>query len=890
MLKLMRYVVHHPLLVSLATALAGVVLAVAVIWVVDAGITRERMETLQGRVDRYALDLAYETVNGEAMGAATLLGLAHSEIKQVALGRLPQDAPSVLATLQVVVNEFAAGNAFVMDRDGIIVAYYSATGSKGTGKDFGFRRYFKEAMNGRANVYAAVGMNSGKRGLYFAAPLYRETSKASQIIGVVVIKKGLGAVDALLESWPAPALLLSPQGVVYASNRAQWRYHMAGPPTADRVEALRRSRQFGRQFADQPPQPLPFDPAQDPVRLQDRSYAVLSAPLRWSETLGDWTLVLLQDTGPWFPVAWRAAIAAGILLLSGILAALMFSFARERYRRLLFDERLRTLSRAIEQSPSGVLVMDAKGVVEYVNPRFSEASGYPPQELVGRHITELKTLRLSRDGYERLWRQILAGKEWHGEMECEKRKGERYWDLVWIFPVRSGEGTITHVVSVSEDITERKRMERQLVEAKELAEAATEARSRFLANMSHEIRTPMNGIIGFTSLLLKTELTPRQQNFLSKIRSSADALLSLINDILDFSKIEAGRLDIEYTDFQLQEILEDLADLFADQAAKKDIELIVHRDPAVPGTLLGDPLRLRQVLVNLTGNAIKFAEQGEVYVHVTSLERDAGQVRLRFEVRDTGIGIAPEALDKLFGSFVQADGSTTRRYGGTGLGLTISKQLVELMGGRIGVDSEPGTGSTFWFELPFSLRPGASAPPQRVGADLRGLKVLVVDDNATCREVLAETLRSFGFDAHTAASGEQALEDLHGAAPGRPFQLVLMDWRMPGLDGLETSRRVRRDPALANIPIVLVTAFAKGYNKGVLEEIGIDGFLHKPIQQSVLFDTLMQVFGRAGAGAGQGAKLVSEATLRDTQALSGARVLLAEDNAINRELALNLGW
>ena len=514
MLRLTRYIVHHPLIVLL---LAGVLigpLMVAVLWAVDHWVSGERMEALQTQLDRYALDLSYETVNGKAMGAATLLGITHNQIKQVALGNLPNDASSVLDTLKVVVTEFAAGNAFVMNSDGIIVAYYSASGSKGTGKDFSFRRYFTEALGGRGNVYAAVGMNSGKRGLYFAAPIYQDTFTASDIIGVVVIKKGLGAVDALLGTWPDPALLLSPQGVVYAGNRPEWLNHMGGPITGLRIEKLRMSRQFGNLFTEHAPQPLGFDGTQDEMTLQGRPYAILSQPVRWNDALGDWTLVLLQDTHPWVPPAWRLTVGAGIFVLATVVLTAMFFFARERYRRLLFDEQLRTLSRAVEQSPSEVIVMTAEGVIEYVNPHFSKISGYPPEEVVGSHIAELKTLRLTPAEHERLWQRMFAGKEWHGEMECVKNSGEQYWDLVSIFPVRSHQGTITHVVSVSEDISERKRMEHELVQAKEAAEAATEARSRFLANMSHEIRTPMNAIIGLSHLALGTDLNRKQRDYL----------------------------------------------------------------------------------------------------------------------------------------------------------------------------------------------------------------------------------------------------------------------------------------------------------------------------------------------------------------------------------------
>ncbi|NOZ23283.1 MAG: response regulator [Planctomycetes bacterium] len=437
----------------------------------------------------------------------------------------------------------------------------------------------------------------------------------------------------------------------------------------------------------------------------------------------------------------------------------------------------------------------------------------------------------------------------------------------------------------------RQELEVKNIELDQAAAAANEAtrmKSEFLANMSHEIRTPMNGIIGFTNLALRTELTSTQRDYLRKIQISADALLRIINDILDFSKIEAGKLEIEEAEFQLQDVLEDLADLFANQAAEKEIEMIIARDPDVPSALAGDPLRLRQVLVNLTSNAVKFTEGGEIFVNVTCVEETENEAALSFMVKDTGIGIPQEHLGKLFQAFTQADGSTTRRYGGTGLGLSISQQLVGLMGGEIRVESEVGKGTTFFFDLRFGKQAREKEPAPTLSVDIRGLKVLVADDNQTTRHVLGQMLESFGFDVATVASGEEALEELRaGADTSKPYQLVLMDWKMPGKDGLDTSREIRLDPQLSETPIVIITAFGREPEMREGQEIGINGFLHKPIQQSVLFNTLMEVIGQEQRDHAARRRMITEESLR-TAPLKGVRVLLAEDNPINQEVAAKI--
>jgi len=429
----------------------------------------------------------------------------------------------------------------------------------------------------------------------------------------------------------------------------------------------------------------------------------------------------------------------------------------------------------------------------------------------------------------------------------------------------------------------------ELARAQRAAEAATRAKSEFLANMSHEIRTPMNAILGMSYLALQTGLDARQRNYVDKVHRAAESLLGIINDILDFSKIEAGRLEMEDIPFKLGDVLDQLATLVGMRADEKGLELLFALPPGLPTALVGDPSRLGQVLLNLSNNAVKFTERGEVTVAVTESTREGQRVTLRFEVRDTGIGLAPEACARLFQPFAQADASTSRRYGGTGLGLAICRHLVERMGGEIGVDSEPGRGSCFHFSVPFGLQPEVAPAPQ--DAELHGMRVLVVDDHPAARELLRTLATAFGLQAETAANGTAALQTVAQAdAENRPFRLLLLDWHMPGLDGIGCVERLGRMAGRHAPPTVLmVTAFNRDEAERQLAARGlrVAGLLPKPVTPSGLLDACANALGRPRAGPSRNEQ--RQELLQARQAgLAGARILLVEDNPINQELAREL--
>jgi PAS domain S-box-containing protein len=548
-----------------------------------------------------------------------------------------------------------------------------------------------------------------------------------------------------------------------------------------------------------------------------------------------------------------------------------------------------------------------KGWIE-VNGQLQKMLGYSLDELqqmTWAEITHPNDLEVDTKQFERM----LAGEidNYTLDKRFIRKDGEIVYTNLTAACVRYETGDVNYFLASFQDITERKKMEAELHERiteldeaqsamlnmmedldeeKSRAEEATRAKSDFLANMSHEIRTPMNAVIGMAHLALKTELTPKQHDYLSKIQSSANSLLGIINDILDFSKIEAGKLDMEAVEFDLLETMDNVANVITVKAQEREnLEVLFYIDPEVPNFLVGDSLRLNQILVNLGNNAVKFTEQGEIVLSARVNEKSDEKVTLQFSVRDTGIGMTAEEQGKLFQAFSQADTSTTRKYGGTGLGLTISKRLVNLMGGEIWIESEPGQGTTFYFTSEFGLGKETVKTSFEPSPVLRGLKVLVVDDNATSREILHDILGSFTFDVHLSASGEEALEEIEAADRDKPFELVIMDWKMPGMDGIEASRQIKNHAKINTIPaIVLVTAYGREEIMRQADEIGLEGFLLKPVNSSVLFDAIMQALGKE-AQAVHRADRKNEPGAEDVGALSGARVLLVEDNEINQQVA-----
>ncbi|HWQ10210.1 MAG TPA: ATP-binding protein, partial [Holophaga sp.] len=560
------------------------------------------------------------------------------------------------------------------------------------------------------------------------------------------------------------------------------------------------------------------------------------------------------------------------------------------------DVRLRIAATAFE-SQDGMFVTDERNVVLQVNNAFTGITGYAAEDVVGKPSQLLRADPDNPDLYASTFRAVQETGSWHGEIWNRRKNGELYTALVTVTAVKNDSGRITHFVSTLTDITELRdahsrlqEMNQRLEERTLQAEEANRTKGQFLANMSHEIRTPMNGILGVAELLAATDLTPEQRDYVGMINRSGDGLLSILNDILDVSKMEAGQLTLEAVPFNLEQLVYDTAELFRSKVEGRPIELLVDFDPACPVHFVGDPGRLRQILNNLVANAVKFTERGHILIEVRSLPPVDGKVPCLLIVKDTGIGVPPEKQGQLFNPFTQADASTARRYGGTGLGLTIVKRLAEAMGGTVRMESQAGAGTTFIMEARLPQDTSSAEPPP-ASAGLEGLRVLLVDDLAVNLRLLDRQMKSQGILTEEALSGAEALERIHAAqARGELFDAIILDLRMPGeVDGEALGRAVRDDPRCQSVALLALTATGVRSSATRLAEAGFQAYLVKPMRGDLLYQALALAVQRARQRAKP--ELITRHTISATdQALPdgialNARILLVEDQEINRIVA-----
>ena len=665
---------------------------------------------------------------------------------------------------------------------------------------------------------------------------------------------------SLIEASLDPFVTISPEGKITDVNEAS--VEATGVP---------REQLIGTDFSD-------YFTAPDEARAGYRK--VFSEGL-----VRDYPLAIRHTTGRVMDVLYNASVYKddkGQVL--GIFAA-----ARDVTLQKQASQYARSL---IEASLDPLVTISPAGKITDVNEASVEATGVPRQQLIGTDFSNYFTdPDAARAGYRKVFSEGLV----RDYPLAIRHTTGRVMDVLYNASVyKDDKGQVLGIFAAARDDTERKRLDQVLQErsvelenARSVADMANVAKSDFLSNMSHEIRTPMNAIIGMSYLALKTDLTPQQRNHIKKIQDSGRHLLGIINDILDFSKIEAGKLEVERIEFELEKVLDNVANLVAEKTAAKGLELIFDIDKNVPPNLIGDPLRLGQILINYSNNAVKFTEQGEIDIVIRLKEETDKDVLIYCAVRDTGIGLSEEQIGRLFQSFSQADTSTTRKFGGTGLGLAISKKLAELMGGEVGVESTPGKGSTFWFTARFGK---SVAQPRKLvlSSDLHGKRVLVVDDNENARLVLGELLDNMNFKVDQVESGMAAIGAVDRAeAQGSPYEIVFLDWQMPVMDGIETARRLRELP-LGRMPhMMMVTAYGREEVIKGAEASGIENVLIKPVNQSMLFDGVVRLLGSVADVPRIAAESPTD-TFEQLATIKGARILLAEDNDINQEVATEL--
>jgi two-component system, sensor histidine kinase and response regulator len=569
--------------------------------------------------------------------------------------------------------------------------------------------------------------------------------------------------------------------------------------------------------------------------------------------------------------------------------------ASRKLRTLLAQNRDR-LDALMNQLPHAIYFKDCEGRFTLNNGALARVFGCSdPSQIVGKTDFDFFSAEHAQQAYDDE-RELVLGRV--AVISKEEKEtwpdGRETWVLTTKLPFRDKDGTIVGTFGLSRDITDRKQMERELLAAKDMADQATRAKSEFLANMSHEIRTPLNGVIGMTGLLLDTDLSTEQREYAETVRRSGESLLSVINDILDFSKIEAGRMVFESFPFDLQVVIEEINEMLAPRIEDRKLDLVLEYPPDAPRHFIGDGGRIRQVVTNLVGNAVKFTQAGHVLIAVSCESREGENAQIRVAVEDTGPGIPAEKMDRLFAKFSQVDSSTTRKSGGSGLGLAISKQLVNLMDGTVGVTSELGKGSTFWFTLPLHLDAQPQAEPVPV-ADLRGLHVLIVDDNDVNRRVLHEQISSWEMRDSSHAEAEQALQAMREArAAGDPYQVVLLDYQMPEMDGATLAAAIKADPLLRDTVLIMLTSVSHSSEVRRMQGAGIDACLVKPVRQSQLLNTLATAWSRKlqSGSATRTSAPPETAAVKSKSAgkFAGApvRVLVAEDNVVNQKVAVRM--
>ena len=786
-----------------------------------------------------------------------------SDVVDICTGRNSVDNPSLLSVLNTAQGVLDVALVYVMDTSGTVIGCSISPDEQSlTGNKYPFRPYFTHAIAGEPFLFPAIGLTTKHKGFYFSAPVYA-TDKGKPV-GVVVIKTRSESIDTFFSALNGKldAFLLSPDGVIFASTRMDWNFRTAWPLEAERLQELKASRQFNGYDL----QPLPFSLKDSMVHYDGIRAVVDLEPLQ----VEGWQIATLELTPfPWAEVLLLCCAAVSLGILSGVVV-------RHRYKELQLTGQVLAGQEASDRSEAAhlasvreldtifsaslvgiILVRD--GRVVNANKRMAEMFGYSQEEILERNIRQFFTGRRDFRRFVRRHLHLLLESDVQQVEYQLKKKGGAVFPCTLsgkaINPSHLAQGTVW----VIEDISRRKAADKELEQAREAAEAASVAKSEFLANMSHEIRTPMNGIIGLSNVLLQENMPESQREPLELIQRSAIRLMTIINDILDFSKLEAGRFELEQQPFSLRGALGEIIRPMEPTAHRKNLQLKLTIDPAVPDSMVGDQTKLMQVLTNLIDNSLKFTRKGQVAILVSCKKNDQSTgSKLLFEVADTGIGIISAYHAKVFESFSQADSSHSRKFGGTGLGLSISKGLVQLMGGEIWFDSEPDMGTRFYFTIPFvapesaipqaAERHGPSRREQKIVYQDQGRvrRILVAEDEYINKLLMSTLLKQAGYHVTVVKNGREAVDAWRGGL----FDCILMDVQMPEMDGYEAVARIREaENQGEHIPVIAMTAHAMSGDRQKCLAAGMDDYVSKPIDGTTVLHLVQQYTSAGGLEA-----------------------------------------
>lgn len=817
-------------------------------------VSTYHQQTLKRESYFYAHALDQITVYNEIRGTVRALGVSTRRAKEVATGYLEPDNQNLLASLEQIRSDFQAAIVYIMDRSGtVVISTRYGDGQSLTGKNYAFRPYFREAMKGENVVYPAFGVTTNERGLYYSSPIFREEKGPIQeIIGVAVIKMGMETVDDWFKGIASPIAMVSSQGIIFAANRPDWVFRVAYPLTDKELEALRDGSQFGNLFKDKPPEQLTPPLVGGSLRLDEGHYSIIMRNLELRDEFGSWKMMYAIDRRFLYPL-W-SILAIVLLIATPFYFGTATYLGRKRNRAIEAEKRELTKQAAatyktiFESSNDVIMIHEVEtGRIVEVNGRVKDVYGYSPDEvdiMTPDNMCETRPPFTAGAALEKIKEAVEKG-ELFFEWLVRKKNGQLFWVEVYLRHCTLN--GVPRVLAVIRDIDRRKQREEELREAKEAAERANYAKSDFLANMSHEIRTPLAGILGMLRLLSEEPMSDAQAEHTKLALRSAESLMAILNDILDYSRLAAGEMRIVVKPFNLKETIEEVATLLAAKVRKKVLDLVVHYDDSLPECLEGDPVRIRQVLTNLVGNAVKFTERGSVSVRVSG--RMAGEhAEVKIEVEDTGIGIPEDQLERIFGKFTQVGQATEHSTGGTGLGLAISRHLAEVMNGSIEVSSRLGQGSTFVFNLPMRIcdkvkeaEMKSEASTERPAPSRERVSVLLIEDDEVNQIIASKMLEAIGCTVDIAGDGMQGLAKWRE----NKYDIVFVDGKLPGKNGIEVADDLRRhNPEGRHVPLVAMTAYAMNGDRERFLAAGMDDYISKPLDAHALAEIVRRWMAR----------------------------------------------